>query len=97
MNPYLNAATDFSQAYRKQIDASERQRRSDMYSDEAFADSQEEEANSLIGEPTPQAPIPPREYSDGVPNGTPVDMGDDRGNVLARAKRRVAEYIRTRE
>ena len=97
MNPYLNAATDFSQAYRKQIDASERQRRADMYSDEAFADSEEQEAYSLIGEPTPQAPIPPTEYSDGVPNGTSVDMGNDRGNVLARAKRRVAEYIKTLE
>lgn len=96
MNPYLNAATDFSEAYRKQIDASERQRRSDLYSDEAFADSQEEEASSLIGEPTPQAPIPPSEYADGVPNGTPVDMGDDRGNILARAKRRVSSYLNAR-
>lgn len=96
MNPYLNAATDFSEAYRKQIDASERQRRADLYSDEAFADSQEEEAASLIGEPTPQAPIPPREYSDGVPNGTAVDMGDDRGNILARAKRRVSSYLNGR-
>jgi len=96
MNPYLNAATDFSEAYRTQIAKSEQQRRSDLFSEEALADTQEEEAASLIGEPTPQAPIPPTEYSDGVPNGTPDDMGDNSGNILARAKRRVSQYLNSK-
>lgn len=97
MNPYNQAAFGFAQAYQMNMQAADRQRRANEPADNAFAEGVSDIESSLTYQPNPQSPAPPTEQYSGVGPDNGIEAGDENGNSLMRAKRKVSKYLNERD